>query len=619
MESSAGAHSPHEIDRQDVAEFLATTQLFGGVDATALRAFAEAFVLHRLRGGATFEAEGLETDSLYVVRRGRVKVQFTDVDGDVVQFVPGRAKFFGELNLLAAEPRLIHVKAVRDSELLRMSRSALREVATRFPDALWTITQAVVARMGALLRGDTERSSRVTNLAVIPITEDRACHDVTESLARALSTLGRTTRVGPREARERFGPDATEIGWDHERNADMSAWLGDLELDHEFVVVEGRSVRDEWTLRCVRQAERILVVAPPGVEPDLDALRAQLRVGDRCCVSDLGVEVLVFHPSDAEYGSGGSAWREHAAVERIYQARLGNARDFERTARCLVDRAVGVVLGGGGARGIAQVGALQALEDAGIPVDVIGGTSIGSIFGGGYAMGWSAARIMENVRRIFSKKKALIDVTFPYVALLSGGKLTDVLTGLYGEKLIEDLWHDFFCVSVSLNSANVNVHDRGTLWHHVRSSVALPGIFPPVHVGDDVLIDGGVMNNLPTDIMVDYVRGGTVIAVDVSGAGAGAGASFDSTVSGWRELRSRLNPFGGPKDEKMISIFDVLLGSTVVASRSKRNRKTFEKETSLYVRPAIEGFGLMEFERYEELHRIGYEGMQKSLETWERP
>ena len=285
MERSAGAHSTHEIDRQDVAEFLATTQLFGGVDATALRAFAEAFVLHRLRGGATFEAEGLETDSLYVVRRGRVKVQFTDVDGDVVQFVPGRAKFFGELNLLAAEPRLIHVKAVRDSELLRMSRSALREVATRFPDALWTITQAVVARMGALLRGDTERSSRVTNLAVIPITEDRACHDVTESLARALSTLGRTTRVGPREARELFVTDSTEIGWD---------------LDHEFVGCEGRAVRDEWTLRCVRQAERILVVAPPGVEPDLDALRAQLRVGERCCVSDLGGEVLVFHPSDAE-------------------------------------------------------------------------------------------------------------------------------------------------------------------------------------------------------------------------------------------------------------------------------------------------------------------------------
>ena len=153
----------------------------------------------------------------------------------------------------------------------------------------------------------------------------------------------------------------------------------------------------------------------------------------------------------------------------------------------------------------------------------------------------------------------------------------------------------------------------------IRSSVALPGIFPPVHVGNDVLVDGGVMNNLPTDIMLKHAKGGTVIAIDVSGDGADAGAPFESQVSGWRELRWKLNPFAARRKKKLLSIFDVLLNSTVVASRSKRNQASYEKECDLYLNPDVNDFSLLGFEQFEDLYRIGYETTAEKLEKWDGP
>ena len=138
-------------------------------------------------------------------------------------------------------------------------------------------------------------------------------------------------------------------------------------------------------------------------------------------------------------------------------------------------------------------------------------------------------------------------------------------------------------------------------------------------MGDDVLIDGGVMNNLPTDVMRERTGGGPVMAIDVSGSGAGAGAPFEPAVSGWRELTDSINPFSRRREERLLSIFDVLLGSTVVAARSRRNRRVHEDEASLYLRPPVEDFGILEFERFDELYRLGYEHTTEALEDWEPP
>jgi len=202
------------------------------------------------------------------------------------------------------------------------------------------------------------------------------------------------------------------------------------------------------------------------------------------------------------------AWLEVAPVTAHHHVRIGRRADFERVVRRLLGRSVGVVLGGGGARGIAHVGVLHALQEAGVPVDFIGGASMGSIFAAGWARGWNAEVMLAKVREVFSSKKAVVDLTFPAVALTVGAKLERVLRGLFEGLRIEDLWTPFFCTSTSLGRPGIVVHERGILWESIRASVSLPAIFPPVRSGNDLLVDGGVLDNLPVATMVRLCDGG---------------------------------------------------------------------------------------------------------------
>jgi NTE family protein/lysophospholipid hydrolase len=264
------------------------------------------------------------------------------------------------------------------------------------------------------------------------------------------------------------------------------------------------------------------------------------------------------------------------------------------------------------------VGVLQALEDANIPIDYIGGTSMGSLFAGAYARGWSPAQIMAKVAEVFSKPRALIDMTLPYVSLLGGGKLDRVLKWLFRDIEIEDLWLNFFCVSSNLSQAEMMVHQQGSLWKSVRASVSLPGIFPPVPLEDQVLVDGGVVNNLPIDIMSDWCKGGPVIAVDASIGGSCTINLEDRTeLSGWRVLGDKLKPLG--KHVQVPNLFQLITGATMLSSKHYLQQLLAMGKTNLYLTPPLQDHQLLEFEAYRELYDIGYRYAKERLAEWAMP
>ncbi|HZU82612.1 MAG TPA: patatin-like phospholipase family protein [Polyangiaceae bacterium] len=228
------------------------------------------------------------------------------------------------------------------------------------------------------------------------------------------------------------------------------------------------------------------------------------------------IDLALVHAGDVDVPRGSAAWawlRDHA---RIHHVRAGERRDYERIARTMVRCGVAVVLSGGGARGIAHVGVLRALEEAGVPVDAIGGASMGGLVAAGYARGWDAGAILDRMRRLFRRSgRALYDPTLPFVALLAGRKLERVLRRYFEDLAIEDLWLPFFCVSTDLGRAAVHVHDRGALWRAVAASCSIPGVFPPRRDGGRVLVDGGVIDNLPLDVMAARFDG-AIVASDVN-------------------------------------------------------------------------------------------------------
>ena len=241
-------------------------------------------------------------------------------------------------------------------------------------------------------------------------------------------------------------------------------------------------------------------------------------------------ELVLLH-DELDHARRRGALAGHAAwAFRIITSR---ARAMSRASRgCSPGMAIGIVFSGGGARGFAHIGIVKALREAGIPIDLVGGTSMGGIMGGGVAANWSIEEMTRALPPLVRRRQSACATTpSPFSRCVTGRKVSTLLHREFGDVTIEDLPLPFFCVSSNLTTGHSDVHRRGTLWRWLRASVAIPGVLPPVMNNGEVLVDGGTMNNLPVDAMRELGRG-PVIGCDVGGDRA-------FTADGRRDGRAR--------------------------------------------------------------------------------
>jgi predicted acylesterase/phospholipase RssA len=321
---------------------------------------------------------------------------------------------------------------------------------------------------------------------------------------------------------------------------------------------------------------------------------------------------VLMHPRDASLPAGTARWLAGRSADGCIHVRDGRAADYARLARILTGRAIAVVLSGGGAKGFAHIGVLRALEERGIPVDMIGGTSMGSIIAAAYAMGISPDEITATSKRLFARYRPFKEYTLPLVSVLRGRRLDRMLQEQLGPTQIEDLWIGYVCVSADLTAAEARVHTSGSLFTAVRASISIPGILPPVVVGDRLLVDGGVVNNLPGDVMRSLSRG-TLIGVDVAPQRdvevPGGLASYPSS---WQVLWSRIWPFG--TRSKIPAIPQILFRTTMLGSIHRIN--TVKAITDFYLRPPVEEFGMLEFDAIDRIVDAGYRYARDLMGSW---
>ena len=290
-------------------------------------------------------------------------------------------------------------------------------------------------------------------------------------------------------------------------------------------------------------------------------------------------------------------------------------RDVERLARRLTGKSVGLVLSGGGARGFAHIGVIQALEEAGIPIDRLGGTSMGAVIAAQYAAGLDPPAMLE-LNRVWQERNPLWDLTLPLIALVSGRTGLRILERMFGDRRIEDLWLDFFCCSTNLTRSELSVHRDGPLARWVRASISIPGIAPPLRIENgDLLVDGGVLNNLPADVM-RLLGSGRTIAVDVALPGDLIMDPHDGDMpSPWQMLRSYLPAAGGGITARTPSIFAILERTTLVASLSLSQR--LSREVDLYVSPPVGTFGSFEWGALDRIVAAGLEFGRERIAQWQ--
>jgi NTE family protein len=306
-------------------------------------------------------------------------------------------------------------------------------------------------------------------------------------------------------------------------------------------------------------------------------------------------ELLLIHRGNFANGAAG-AWRAILPKTPIHHLR--GPQDCPRLARLLTGRAVGLVMSGGGARGFAHLGVVKALREHGVPIDLVGGTSMGGILAAGVAAGWSDTELVERFRRSFVDTNPLSDFTLPLVSLVSGRKVGLLLRRELGDIDIEDLPLPFFCVSSNLTTGRIAVHQEGLLWRWLRASVAIPGVLPPVFHGGEVYVDGGAMNNLPVDVMRAKGRG-PVIGVDV-----GMDRAFTTDLEA-TESPSIWNLFRGKHGgRRRPNILQILWRSGMVNSTSATQLR--RSQSDLLLTPALESLDLLDWKSMDRAIEIGY-------------
>jgi predicted acylesterase/phospholipase RssA len=266
------------------------------------------------------------------------------------------------------------------------------------------------------------------------------------------------------------------------------------------------------------------------------------------------------------------------------------------------------VLSGGGARGFAHLWVHRALHESGVPIDAVGGCSMGASMAGAIALALSPDEMLARAERQFHR---LLDYTLPIVALLKGERITAVIEENFGDWDIEDMWLPYYCVSTNLTASRPEIHRRGNAARAIRASVAIPGVLPPVPSGGDLLVDGGVLNNLPAQIMRDDARIGTVIAVDVAPRiGPRASSDFGLSVSGVRALRSNRTSMAYPK------LTSVLMRSMMTGAVRNQQLSNAEGVVDLMLELTLSGVGLLDFSRVREVAERGHADAIAPVREW---
>ncbi|KAJ2073248.1 phosphatidylcholine and lysophosphatidylcholine phospholipase [Coemansia sp. S155-1] len=297
----------------------------------------------------------------------------------------------------------------------------------------------------------------------------------------------------------------------------------------------------------------------------------------------------------------------------------GHRSDFARLGRYLCGKSIGLVLGGGGARGIALLGILQAFEEAGIPVDMIGGTSIGAFMSGLYAQNPDSVAIHGPVksfsRRMSSMWRFMLDVTYPILAYTSGREFNRAIWKVFKEAEIEDLWLPFYCMTANITQSRPEVHTRGLLWRVVRASMSLGGFVPPLcDENGDLLVDGGYLDNLPVRIMKNEMGANMIFAIDIASENDTSPVRYGESVSGFWVLLNHLNPFRS----YWIPTLSEVQSRLTYASSDKELESAKIADSCVYLRVPPRDVGVLDFGRFDELYRRGYEYSKAWTARWQQ-
>lgn len=596
------------VQRQQM--LAALPALLGPLDDDLLDAIEQQATWLTLRSGEVLFREGDPGDAWYVVTSGRLAVVRSADDGQAGHLLAevGRGEPLGELALLTGEARSATVRALRDSELVRFPMAEFSALLASVPQVLEAVLRTLAQRV---LRRDRPQRQEVSALTVtlVPATPGVAVEALAHDLTTALSHYGPSLQVGS-ECLEQIGiePEAAEAPHSHPAWSRLNAWLETQGAAHRFLVLVADDVPNGWSARTVGHADHVILVAHADGEVRPGPLERALLPSSPARQGPRRLLVLL-HAESSRLPEGTGQWLDARAVDAHLHLRPDRPGDVSRLARFVAGRSISLALSGGGARGFAQLGVVQAMRELGIPIDGVAGTSSGSL--SAFLVGAERSdAAMRRAARQFHQAGPFKGVTVPLFSLKRGEKLKTTLIEQGGRAHLEDLWLPVTVVSSNLTRRAVALHTRGPAWEALRASSAVPGVVEP-HVNDgELFVDGGLVDNLPVQVARDRLPG-RVVAVDASGTMPLARVGEYPTP--WRALLDRV--LRRREFADLPSVIEVVTQSMLLASLAASER--MREEADLYLRPELSQFPMYATGASDEIIDAGYRHAMEQLTALE--
>ncbi len=474
------------------------------------------------------------------------------------------------------------VYALRDSEVMAISRKGWQRLVKAEPELLEAMIRVILRRLGKAGQRNARTAPKVFTLVATSPTIDLSLR------SNALQN-----------AAERLGFKAVVIDED-EGDEKPAAFFDELERNHDLVILISRIGDNNWFRLSMRQADRIWVMGRADAKPS-----TPLMPDDHSPARALKlVDVVLLHSGHERRAAKPREWANAAGASRIFHWTRIDGVDCDRLARVMCGVSVGLVLSGGGARAYSHIGAIKAIRELGFPIDFAGGASMGAVVAGCVALGWSDDQIEYSIRKAFVESNPLGDYTLPVVGMVKGHRVNARLKEHFGEAEIGDLSIPFFATATELNSGSTRIIRSGLLRDALRATISLPGILPPIVQGDDILVDGAVLNNFPVDTMRDMHRG-FIIGSDVTREPQGLNAEeFSHPPSFLKWVMG--HGFSSPPP-----IAGLLMRTATIRADS-----TFGHDiTDVLVLPDLKDVELRDWRAYDATVEAGYNAAKSALQS----
>uniref|UniRef100_A0A672QX14 lysophospholipase n=1 Tax=Sinocyclocheilus grahami TaxID=75366 RepID=A0A672QX14_SINGR len=606
-----------------------------------------------VEAGRAVYRQGDKSDSTFIVLSGRLRSVIMKEDGKKeLTGEYGRGDLIGVVEALTHQNRATTVHAVRDSELAKLPEGALSSIKRKFPQVVTRLIhllgQKILQQVNGPLTGLSlhtpgskwdagNPASNLSTVTVLPVSEEVPLTAFTLELHLSnLCLPGPTLLLTSDIIKQRLGSAALDSVHEYR----LSSWLGQQEDIHRIVLYQTDVSLTPWTQRCIRQADCIIIVGLGEQDPAVGELERMLE-GSAVRAQK---QLVLLHREDGPPPKGTAEWlnmrswisrhlhlscprrvfskrslpKLREMYQRLFQKPADRHSDFSRLARVLTGNAIALVLGGGGARGCSQVGVIRALSEAGIPIDLVGGTSIGSMMGALYAEDRRYSRMKIRAREwameMTSVFKKMLDLTYPVTSMFSGASFNSSINAVFKDKQIEDLWIPYFNITTDITASTMRVHTDGSLWRYVRSSMSLSGYLPPLCDPKDghLLMDGGYINNLPADV-ARSMGAKVVIAIDVGSQDETNLTNYGDALSGWWLLWKRLNPLA--EKVKVLNMTEIQARLAYVCS-VRQLESVKNSDYCEYLRPPIDRYRTLEFGKFDEISEVGYQHGKTVFDVW---